>query len=62
MTTYEENIYDTILEYRIATAEEINLVRCICSGSWEEILNNIIYARTGYHDLDQFFDCEFEEE
>lgn len=62
MTKYEMKVYDEIVALGIATEEEINLVRCITAGSWEEILNKIIYARTGYHDLEQFKQCEWEEE
>ena len=61
MTTNEMITYDQIVEMEIATADEINLVRCCMSGSWEEVLNAIIYARTGYHTIEQFIECEKEE-
>lgn len=62
MTKREEMLYDTIVDYEIATKEEINLVRNICSGTWEEVLNDIIFARTGYHTIEQFFDGELGED
>lgn len=62
MTKREEMLYDTVVDYEIATKEEINLVRNIVSGSWEDVLNDIIFARTGYHTIDQFFDGELGEE
>ena len=62
MTQKEIMLYDQIVENDIATAEEINLVRNVTDGSWEEILNKICYARTGYRDLDQYFEAEMEEQ
>lgn len=61
MTQKEIMLYDQLVENDIATAEEINLVRNIIDGTWEEILNKICYARTGYRDLDQYFEAEMEE-
>lgn len=61
MTNREMEMYDYIVETELATAEEINLVRCICSGSWEEILNKVVYARTG-EDFDQWVAKLMEEE
>lgn len=61
MTTNEMITYDQIINMEIATAEEINLVRCCMSGSWEEVLNSIIYARTGYRTIEQYIDSEEED-
>ena len=53
-TTEELNeIYDTMLELQICTFEEIELVTNI-NGYNEQALNDIVYARTGYQDLDQY--------
>lgn len=60
MTQREMMIYEQIVEQEIATAEEINLVTAI-NGMTEETLNDIIYARTGYHTLEQYFDAEEED-
>lgn len=61
MTTEEMIKYDQIVDMGIATAEEINLVRCIAEGSWDEVLDAIIYARTGYRSLEQMIEAEEEE-
>lgn len=62
MTTDEMITYDQIVEMGIATADEINLVRCVSNGTWTEILNNIIFARTGYRSIQQMINAEDEEE
>lgn len=54
MNKKECRLYDLIVEMDIATTQEINLVRNLLDGSWEEILNAIVYARTGYNTLEQF--------
>jgi len=61
MTTKEMMVYDQIVELGIATAEEINLVKCIRGGSWMEVFNDIIYVRTGYSDFDSFIEDEMNE-
>lgn len=58
MTTDESILYNKMLEWGIATAEEINLVRNVLDGSWEDILKKICYTRTGYRDLDDFLQNE----
>jgi hypothetical protein len=62
MNTNECIKYDMIVEYGIATANEINLVRCICNGDWNTILDNIVYARTGFNTLESYIENEMEEE
>lgn len=61
MTKRENEIYDFLVENGVATEDEINLVRCIVSGSWEEIFNSIIYARTGYRSYEQLLDAIVDE-
>lgn len=58
MTTNECILYDQIVELGIATAEEINLVRNLVAGEWTEVLNSIVYVRTGYRSLDQMLEAE----
>jgi hypothetical protein len=60
MTTREVEIYDYLVNACIATENEINLVRNIVDGSWEDIFNSIVYARTGYRTFEQFRECELE--
>ena len=50
-------IWDYIIENGIATEEELQLVTCI-NGYNEEALNDVIYARTAYHSVEQIEECE----
>jgi len=52
MNTKFNEIYDYLISHEIATENEINLVCCI-NGSSEDTLNSIIYAKVGYHSLEQ---------
>lgn len=46
-------LFDKIVEYGIATANEINLVTSILG--WNEgAMNDIIYVRTGYRSIEQY--------
>lgn len=45
-------IWDTIIEYGIATEEELSLVTAI-DGYNEDTLNNVIYVRTGCRSIEQ---------
>lgn len=49
--------YDFLVQYWICTEDEINLVTSI---NWysEETLNDILYCRTWYHDLEQYKEYE----
>lgn len=62
MTTNECIQYDQMVELGIATAEELNLARNLVDGSWTEVLNAVLYVRTGYRDFDQWIEAEMEEE
>lgn len=53
-------IFDYLIEYGICTEEEMQLVTNI-NGYNEETANDIIYARSGYHDIEQYMECEDEE-
>ena len=50
-----------IIGYGIATSSEINLVTDI-NGNSIETLNDIIYARTGYRDIESYEESEFYDE
>ena len=54
-----DNIYNFIIEYGIATEDEINLVTSI-NGYNESALNDIIFVRTGYRDMEQYKEYESE--
>ena len=44
-----------LVKHGIATEEELQLVTCI-NGYNKEALNDIVYARTGYHTIEQFLE------
>ena len=50
-------IWDAIIEYGIATEKELELVTAI-DGYNEDALNNVIYVRTGYNDIEQLLEEE----
>ena len=62
MTTEEMIKYDEMIEMGIATAEEINLVKNINGGTWNEVLDLICDVRTGYRTFEQYIENEMEEE
>ena len=47
-----DEVRDLLIEYGVATQEELELVTCI-NGYNMDTMNNVIYARTGYRDIDQ---------
>lgn len=49
----ESLIWNKILAYQIATQNELELVTCI-NGYNKETLNDIIYAKTGYRNIEQY--------
>lgn len=62
MTTNEMITYDQMVEFGIATADELNLARNLVSGTWIDVLNAVVYVRTGYKTFEQWLECEMEEE
>ena len=50
-------LWDNVIEYSIATEEELQLITSI-NGYNETTLNDVIYARTGYHTIEQYIRCE----
>ena len=50
-------IWDYIIENEIATEDELKLITNI-NGYNIESLNSVIYAKTGYHDIEQYKECE----
>lgn len=61
MTDKEMRQYDLMVEWNIATAEEINLVKRIVGDSWEETIDSISWVRTGYADFDDYLQAEVED-
>ena len=62
MTTNEMIKYDQIVEYGIATADELNLARNLVDGEWNEVLDKVCYIRTGYRTFEQYIEAEMEED
>lgn len=48
-------VWDLLIEYGVATQEELELVTCI-NGYNMDTMNSVIYARTGYQNIDQLQD------
>lgn len=61
MTNTEMHTYDFMVESDIATADELNLVKTLLPGTWSEILNSVLFVRTGYRSLAQMIEEEDEE-
>ena len=47
-----ERMWETLVDMGIATEEELQLVTSI-NGYNIDTLNDVIYVRTGYHDIEQ---------
>ena len=62
MTQQESTQYDAMIEYNIATEDELNLARCLIDGTWKEVLNAVCYVRTGYKTWEQYVECELMDE
>ena len=52
-----DDIYQILLDYEIATGNELELVTNI-NGYNIETLNDIIYCRTAYRDIEQLIEYE----
>ena len=50
-------LWDNIIDYDIATENELQLITTIM-GYNEDVLNSVIYTRTGYHNWEQFATSE----
>lgn len=62
MNTNECIKYDMMVEMGIATPEEINLVKNIKGGTWNDVLDMICDVRTGYRTFESYLESEVEEE
>lgn len=62
MNNKEMITYDLMVEFGIATPEELNLARNLVDGSWLEVLNAVVKVKTGYSDFDSYIENEMEEE
>lgn len=57
----KSELFERIINDGIATKSEVNLVTDI-AGYSVEILNQIIYVRTGYRDIEQYEESEIDTE
>lgn len=62
MTQEEMMKYDQMVEWNIATPEELNLARNLMCGSWDEVMDAVCYVRTGYRTWESYVGNEMEEE
>ena len=53
-----EKIWDDIIELGIATEDELQLITSI-NGYNIEALNDVIYTRTGYRNIEQYKESEY---
>ena len=61
MTTEEMIMYDQLVDIGIATTDELNLARNLMSGEWMEVLNAVLFVRTGYRSMAQMMEAEDED-
>jgi len=61
MTVEEMIQYDQMVEMGIATPDELNLARNLMAGEWMEVLNAVLFIRTGYRTMEQMFEAEDED-
>lgn len=61
MTTEEMIMYDWMVNMEIATADELNLARNLMAGEWMEVLNAVLFVRTGYRTMEQMLEAEEED-
>lgn len=61
MTVEEMVMYDQLVEMGIATTDELNLARNLMAGSWMEVLNAVLFIRTGYRSMEQMLEAEDED-
>ena len=58
MTTEEMIMYDQLVDMGIATVDELNLARNLVAGEWMEVLQAVLFVRTGYRTLEQMYEEE----
>ena len=61
MSKRETQVWDTLVEYGVATEAELGLACALC-GVTEQTLNSVLYIRTGYRTIEQMMSESDEEE
>ena len=51
-------MYDQLVDMGIATTDELNLARNLMAGEWMEVLNAVLFIRTGYRTMEQMMEAE----
>ena len=54
-------MYDQLVDMGIATTDELNLARNLMAGEWMEVLNAVLFVRTGYRTMAQMMEAEDED-
>ena len=54
-----DDLWDFLEDMEIATKNELQLITNI-NGYNLEALESVLYARTGYRDLEQYIECEMQ--
>ena len=62
MTVEEMVMYDQLVDMGIATTDELNLARNLMAGEWMEVLNAVLFVRTGYRTIEQMYEAEYDED
>ena len=57
--TLEEQ-YNYLIDYEIVSQEALDLITCI-NGYSEDTINDVLYATTGYRDMEQYLEYGDEE-
>lgn len=55
------DLWDLLIDNNIATDDELDLI-CHINGWRIETLEDVLYVRTGYRDMQQYKECELNEE
>lgn len=58
MLPNEIEIYGLMIEYGIATQDELNLAHDLIGGSWQGVFDRVCYIRTGYRTFTEFLEGE----
>ena len=55
-----EEQYNYLIDYGIVSQETLDIITSI-NGYSEETINDVLYATTGYHDMEQYTEYEDKE-
>ena len=62
MTNFECIQYDMMVELGISTPDELNLVLTICKGTATDIMDYVVYYRTGYSTFADYLEAKEEDD